>query len=244
MCSKNELGRPIIIPFVIYADFECILKPKQTNEFTENSKKFQVSKIYITHLHEVMSYAFYIKVDNNIISEKGIDASKKCMENINDISKKKKKDIYQMNTPMITLTEKEEKKIQIAKVCKICLISFEENYLYKVRDRCHITGKYRQCICFKCNFEITNLSFVPRLLRDLSHEKGFFLMKYIEYIDIWSKLNETRLPSKSAFYNSLKDEEINNNNYSHAMKIWKVFNIKSLGEYSDLYLKSDVTIYD
>ncbi|KAE9525805.1 hypothetical protein AGLY_014031 [Aphis glycines] len=41
---------------------------------------------------------------------------------------------------MITLTEKEEKEFQIAKVCKICLLSFEENELYKVRDHCHITA--------------------------------------------------------------------------------------------------------
>ncbi|KAF0717191.1 Uncharacterized protein FWK35_00033638 [Aphis craccivora] len=40
---------------------------------------------------------------------------------------------------MITLTEKEEKGFQIAKVCKICLLSIEENELYKVRDHCHIT---------------------------------------------------------------------------------------------------------
>ena len=74
---------------------------------------------------------------------------------------------------------------------------------------------------------------------DLVTRKGVFPY---EYIDSWSKLNETRLPSKSAFYNSLKNEEINNNDYSHAKKIWKVFNIKTLGEYSDLYLKTDVTI--
>ena len=69
MCNKNELGRPIMfeegkdnkfiffknykktcrIPFVIYADFECILKPKQKNEFIETSKKSQVSKTYIIH---------------------------------------------------------------------------------------------------------------------------------------------------------------------------------------------------
>ncbi|KAE9536141.1 hypothetical protein AGLY_007364 [Aphis glycines] len=318
MCSKNELGRPIMfeegkenkfiffksykktsrIPFVIYADFECILKPKQTNEFTETSKKPQVSKTYITHLHEIMSYAFYVKVDYNIISEKlmqqfkiptniiiyrGIDAAKKFIENMIDISKKIN-DIYQINVPMITLTKKEEKEFQIAKVCKICLLSFEENELYKVRDHCHITElgfddknihvipnsteKYisfskevalRFSIKFvdtfrfmasslselaenlledKSRFKETLKLFSNKTL-DLVTRKGVFPY---EYIDNWSKLNETRLPSKSAFYNSLKDEEINNNDYSHAKKIWKVFNIKTLGEYSDLYLKTDVAI--
>ncbi|XP_025203843.1 uncharacterized protein LOC112600753, partial [Melanaphis sacchari] len=63
-----------------------------------------------------------------------------------------------------------------------------------------------------------------------------------EYIDSWSKLNETCLPPKNLFYNSLKDEEISDEDYSHAQKIWKMFDLKTLGEYSDLYLKTDVTI--
>lgn len=50
-----------------------------------------------------------------------------------------------------------------------------------------------------------------------------------EYIDHPNKLNETCLPPKQFFYNSLKDED-----YAHAHKGWKKFNIKTLGEYSDL----------
>ncbi|KAL4123344.1 hypothetical protein QTP88_015541 [Uroleucon formosanum] len=63
-----------------------------------------------------------------------------------------------------------------------------------------------------------------------------------EYIDCPSKLNDTCLPPKQAFYNSLKDEEISNDDYTHAHKIWKRFNLKTLGEYSDLYLATDVCL--
>ncbi|KAE9530026.1 hypothetical protein AGLY_011488 [Aphis glycines] len=269
MCSKNELGRPIMfeegkenkfiffksykktsrIPFVIYADFECILKPKQTNEFTETSKKPQVSKTYITHLHEIMSYAFYVKVDYNIISEKlmqqfkiptniiiyrGIDAAKKFIENMIDISKKIN-DIYQINVPMITLTEKEEKEFQIAKVALRFSIKFVDTFRFMASSLSELAENLLED---KSRFKETLKLFSNKTL-DLVTRKGVFPY---EYIDNWSKLNETRLPSKSAFYNSLKDEEINNNDYSHAKKIWKVFNIKTLGEYSDLYLKTDVAI--
>ncbi|KAE9542465.1 hypothetical protein AGLY_003326 [Aphis glycines] len=86
----------------------------------------------------------------------------------------------------------------------------------------------------KSRFKETLKLFSNKTL-DLVTRKGVFSY---EYIDSW----KTRLPSKSAFYNSLKDEKINNNNYSHAKKIWKVFNIKTLGDYSDLYLKTDVAI--
>ncbi|KAF0741419.1 putative inhibitor of apoptosis [Aphis craccivora] len=54
------------------------------------------------------------KIPTNIITYRGIDAAKKFVENMIDISKKIN-DIYQINTPMIALTEKEEKEFQIAK---------------------------------------------------------------------------------------------------------------------------------
>lgn len=51
-----------------------------------------------------------------------------------------------------------------------------------------------------------------------------------------------KLPSKSKFYSSLTDENVSDSDYAHAQKIWRKFNIKTLGEYSDLYLLTDVLI--
>ena len=44
------------------------------------------------------------------------------------------------------------------------------------------------------------------------------------------------------FYSILNDQHITNNEYDHARKVWKVFNIKTMGEYHDLYLKSDMLL--
>ena len=44
------------------------------------------------------------------------------------------------------------------------------------------------------------------------------------------------------FFNSLKDCGIRDEEYCRAIDIWKVFNIKHLGEYHDLYLKTDVLL--
>ncbi|KAB0802804.1 hypothetical protein PPYR_04990 [Photinus pyralis] len=63
-----------------------------------------------------------------------------------------------------------------------------------------------------------------------------------EYIDGWDKLNESHLPPKEKFYSHLHNEGISDDSYAHAVKIWNKFNIKSLGEYSDLYLKTDVLL--
>ncbi|KAK5639113.1 hypothetical protein RI129_011605 [Pyrocoelia pectoralis] len=63
-----------------------------------------------------------------------------------------------------------------------------------------------------------------------------------EYIDSWDKLNESSLPPKDAFYSHLHDEGISDENYIHANKVWDTFNVQTLGQYSDLYLKTDVLL--
>jgi len=63
-----------------------------------------------------------------------------------------------------------------------------------------------------------------------------------DYVDTIERLSETSLPSKENFYSQLNDEDISNDDYEFACEVWKKFNIKTLGEYSDLYLKTDVLL--
>ena len=63
-----------------------------------------------------------------------------------------------------------------------------------------------------------------------------------EYMNSFEKFNEPQLPSIEKFYSSLNDETINENDYEHALKVWKTFNIKNLGEYHDFYLMTDVLL--
>ena len=62
-----------------------------------------------------------------------------------------------------------------------------------------------------------------------------------EYMDSWEKFNET-LPDKESFYSKLNKEDITDEDYAHAQKVWKVFEIKNLGEYHDLYVQSDTLL--
>ena len=43
-----------------------------------------------------------------------------------------------------------------------------------------------------------------------------------EYTDSWQKFNETSLPDKESFYNELNKENITDEEYAHARKVWKV----------------------
>ena len=69
-----------------------------------------------------------------------------------------------------------------------------------------------------------------------------FLRKRVypyEYMDDCEKFNETTLPKKEEFYNNLNMEDITDADYIHAKRVCKDFEIKKLGKYHDLYLKSD-----
>ena len=63
-----------------------------------------------------------------------------------------------------------------------------------------------------------------------------------EYMDRWEKFNETSIPDKEAFYSKLNKEVITDEHYAHAQKVWKVFEIKNLGEYHDFYVQSDTLL--
>ena len=44
------------------------------------------------------------------------------------------------------------------------------------------------------------------------------------------------------FYSELSNEDITDKDYEHYQKVWKVFEIKNLGEYHDLYVQCDILL--
>ena len=61
-------------------------------------------------------------------------------------------------------------------------------------------------------------------------------------MDDWGKFNETSLPEKEDFYSNLNMEDIADADYTDAKRVCKEFEIKSLGEYHDLYVQSDTVL--
>ena len=145
-----------------------------------------------------------------------------------------------------------------------CIPSTEEKYIsfsktIKVGEYKHISGKI-----LPINFEIKFLdSFkflqtsLANLVSNLSSDdfnntkhvfksntslltrKGVFPYDYVSSID---KLSETQLPPKDEFYSKLNDEDISDEDYQHAIKVWNKFGCKTIKDYHDLYLKSDVLL--
>ena len=73
---------------------------------------------------------------------------------------------------------------------------------------------------------------------DLMSQKGVYPY---DFMDSFDKFNE-KLPSKEYFYSILNDEHITDDQYKHAQNVWNTFNLKNMGEYHDLYLKSDILL--
>ncbi len=63
-----------------------------------------------------------------------------------------------------------------------------------------------------------------------------------DYMDSETKYNETQLPPKEKCYDSLHDEDVTDEEYHDAEKIWKYFNIKNMKEFTILYNTSDVLL--
>ena len=74
---------------------------------------------------------------------------------------------------------------------------------------------------------------------DLLYKKGIYPY---EYMDSWDKFKETKLPPKESFYSKLNDEHITEDEYAHAKTVWETFKCKTLGDYHDLYVKTDVAL--
>ena len=87
--------------------------------------------------------------------------------------------------------------------------------------------------------DFKNLNRVIKNNTSLLTRKGIYPYDYVSSI---YKLKETKLPSKEDFYSKLYDEEISEEDFQHAIKVWNTFNCQTLQDYHDLYLKTDVLL--
>ena len=58
----------------------------------------------------------------------------------------------------------------------------------------------------------------------------------------FDKLQSDRLPEKKEFHSKLNNTDISDEDYAHAQNVWKTFGCKTMRDYHDLYLKTDVLL--
>jgi len=321
---KHTLRHPI----VIYADFEAILE-KNNQKKGKNTAIFQE--------HKPMSFGLKIVASEDVpihlldqfdipttpIIFRGCktqqEVAKKFIEEVTELTKKIEKLLKTNKT--IIMSKEDWCKHRATFKCDFCncdLIGGD-----KIRDHCHLSGKFRHTLCNKCNLDLRQPNFVPCFMHNLSNYDAHFIVtelgndsksisvipnseekfisfsKYIsntftvrfidtfrfmasslsnlaanlitpnltkfretakvfapadmslvtrkgvypyEYTDGWDKLDEPSLPPQEEFYSTLNESGIMENEYTHAKEVWEHFGCRTLGEYSDLYLKIDVLL--
>ncbi|CAH1106760.1 unnamed protein product [Psylliodes chrysocephalus] len=80
---------------------------------------------------------------------------------------------------------------------------------------------------------------LPEKKFNLLTKKG--VMPY-DYFDSFDRFSETCLPPIDSFYNMLEDKPCPSRMYLRSNHVWNQFACKNLGEYVDLYLKTDIML--
>ena len=63
-----------------------------------------------------------------------------------------------------------------------------------------------------------------------------------EYVDNYNKLYDAQLPPQKAFYSSLNNSSCSDDDYKRALNVWTIFECKTLLDYHNLYLATDVLL--
>ena len=95
-----------------------------------------------------------------------------------------------------------------------------------------------RCFANPENFKITR-SQVPQEFLEIYLKKGVYPY---EYMDSWDKFDKTSLPPKGAFYSRLNNMHISDKEYEYAQYVWEKTKCKTMRDYHDIYLKTDVLL--
>ena len=94
--------------------------------------------------------------------------------------------------------------------------------------------------CISPNYD--KLKYTSQIFKDkkldLMARKGVYPY---DYMDSFEKFNSP-LPTKEDFYSILNNKDISKEDNQHVKNVWNKFNLKNMGEYHDLYLKSDILL--
>ena len=310
-------------PFAIYADFECLT--------TEYHKEGVQTAEYQKHIPSSYGFKVVSEFNDSLSFNLEIYRGDKVVPHFLNRLFEIEKNILQLvslNKPL-KMSDNDNKKHKESDYCHICKTPFIGGEK-KIRDHCHITGRYRGAAHDRCNinfnyknyyipvfihnskgydthlimqhiaqyenkriecipkteekytcFSIGKLRFLDSLaflnsslsslvdnlagvseknlepninnfpitvehFKDLSLDKIKLLIRKgvypYDYINNSERFNETQLPPKNAFFSSLTNQHISDNDYMHAVNVWNKLKIKNLGEYNDLYLKTDVLL--
>ena len=170
----NQGEKSIKLPFLIYADLECLLEKLSTCQNNPNeSSRTEINK-HTPSGYLLFTHCSFGKSKNELDYYRGKDCMKKFCK---DLRTHATKIINYEKKKMIPLTIKEKIHYNEQEICYICKKEFDNNDKkhYKVRDHCRYTGKYRGDAHNICNLRYK----VPREIPIVFHNGSIYDYHFI-----------------------------------------------------------------
>ena len=127
---------------VLYADIESYIQ--QDIHYPAAIASYEV---WHSHLNLLQSNTNI----NSCVGEKSISNFLQYLEDT--VIKQHHRD-NKMTRKGMLMTSKQEKEFETCTHCPRCKTEFDTDKIIKVKDHCHITGKYRSPLCRTCNFRL------------------------------------------------------------------------------------------
>ena len=185
----NNFHKQLPVPFVVYADFEAITKKvqgcKQSEEMEKEKDRRSYMKAYQTH--EDCGYGYKViccyddKYSKYSSIYRGENAVYKFMEKmLEEVEYCKAVIKKHFNKPLV-MTEVDEQRFKNMDGCHICGEKYTDKDV-RIRDHCHITGKFRGSAHQECNLKLRikfeNLK-IPVIFHNLRGYDSHFIMQQI-----------------------------------------------------------------
>ncbi|XP_057324658.1 uncharacterized protein LOC130667184 [Microplitis mediator] len=260
--SFKNLKHKDPVPFVVYADLECTLEieTNDTQKHVPHSVAYYLHCSYDNSLsrfeinHSVDCITWFLR-NLEILGRK---VNTYLKNNVKMLPLTADEQYYYNNSKVCHICGKLFKSASEMRCRDHC--HFTGKYRGPAHNACNLNYKQSHTIPvvfhnlsgYDSHFIIRSLSTVSEgqinilpinkekyIQFQLAIRKGVFPYEYIDSID---KLNDTKSPEKKLIYSKLNNCDISDEDYNHAKQVWNKFNINTLGEYSDFYLKTDVLL--
>ena len=174
--------KQILVPFKIYADFECILK---SIDCGVDNDCFLYTKKYQDHIPCSFGYKVeYIddKYSKDVVLHRGKNEVFKFIRSVFKEYNYRRGVIKKHFNKNLVVGAGENGRFERTNICWMCgkLISLDDN---KVRDHCHITGKYRAAAHWSCNINLKIGKKVPVIFHNLKGHNSHLIFKEMNKID-------------------------------------------------------------
>ena len=185
----NNFHKQLPVPFVIYADFEAIMKKvqgcKQSEEMENEKNKRSYTEAYQTREDCGSAYkvicCYDDKYTKDICINRGENAVYKFMEKMLEEGKYCKAVIKKHFNKPLVMTEVDEQHFKTMNGCHISGEKYTEKDV-RIRDHCHITRKFRGSTHQECNLKLRikpeDIK-IPIIFHNLHGYDSHFIMQQI-----------------------------------------------------------------